>query len=107
MSKFYGKIGFAYTVEDPPGSAIWVGKETERQYYGDIVRNSSRWQGTDKVNDDLVFNDNFSILADPFAIDHWSSIRWVEYLGVKWKATSVEPQYPRIVISVGGVYNEH
>ena len=107
MTKFYGKIGFACTEEDPEGSGIWVNKVVAKDYYGDIVRNTSRNQGTDKVNDNLVMSNSFSVLADPFAINHYSSIAWVEYMGTKWKAESIEPAYPRIKINVGGVYNEH
>jgi hypothetical protein len=30
---------------------------------------------------------------------------YVEFMGTKWKITNVEVQYPRLILSVGGVYN--
>ena len=42
MAKFYGNIGFLDTVETEPG--IWEETFQEKPYYGDLVRNTSRWQ---------------------------------------------------------------
>ena len=107
MAKYYGNIGYAMSIEDPPESGIWTQQITERNARGDIVRQNSRHQGSDKVNDNIIFNGEFSIIADPFAIKNFSSIIYVEYMGTKWKVTSATPQYPRIILSVGEVYNEH
>lgn len=105
MGKFYGKIGFLRTVEEPEESSIWVEKLEEREYYGDIVRDSRRWASADKLNDDLTISNQFSVIADAFAYENFGAMKYVEFLGVKWKVTDVEVQYPRLIISVGGVYN--
>lgn len=103
MSKYFGKIGYGVTEETRPG--VFEPKITEREYHGDIVRNSRRLENGGKVNDDLNINMTLSIVADPFAYQNFHQLKYVEYMGAKWKATSVEPQYPRLTITLGGVYN--
>ena len=103
MSKYFGKIGYGVTEETRPG--VFEPKITEREYYGDIVRNSRRLENGGKVNDDLNINMTLSIVADPFAYQNFHQLKYVEYMGAKWKATYVEPQYPRLTITLGGVYN--
>ena len=103
MSKYFGKIGFGVIEETRPG--VHAPTITEGEYYGDIVRNSRRLEGGSKVNDDLNINMTLSIVADPFAFNNFHQLKYVEYMGAKWKATSVEPQFPRLIITLGGVYN--
>lgn len=103
MAKWFGEIGYAQDVEETPG--VWVNKIIKRNYYGDVTRNFSRWQTGDSVNDDLTVNNQLSIIADPFAMEHFHTMKYAEMYGTKWKITSVEPQYPRLIISIGGVYN--
>lgn len=103
MAKFYGRIGYADTVETRPGS--WEEQITERPYFGDLVRNTRRLQGSDKVNDDLNVANEISIVADPYANQNFHAMRYVEFMGAKWKITNVEVQYPRLILTVGGVYN--
>lgn len=101
--KYYGTIGYGITTETRPG--IWEEGVAERSYYGDVVRSSIKAQTGSKVNDDITVSNEFSIVADPFAFEHFSFIRYITYMGVKWKVTSVELHYPRLIIGVGGVYN--
>ena len=102
MSKWFGKIGYAETVETAPG--VWEEQITVREYYGDLTRNTRRLQTADKVNDDININNELSIVSDPYAIDHFYAMRYVEFMGTKWKITNVEVQFPRLVLSLGGVY---
>lgn len=104
MAKFYGPIGYAVTEETTPG--VWEDKITERMYYGDLVRNTRKLQTADQLNDNINVANEISILADPFARDNFHSMKYVGFMGTKWKITSVEVQYPRLILSVGGVYNE-
>lgn len=103
MAKWYGVIGYADTVEVEPG--IWDEQVTERPYYGELIRNTRRLQTTDKVNDDLTISNQISIVSDPYAINNFHSMKYVVLRGTKWKITSVEVQYPRLILEVGGVYN--
>ena len=104
--KFFGKVGFMVTVETVPG--VWEEQITEGYYYGDANRISRKWETTpDKLNDNLNVNNEISIIADAFAVQNFQTIRYVEWMGVKWKVPSVtlDPDRPRLILSVGGVYN--
>lgn len=103
MGKWYGAIGYAETIEARPG--VSKQKITERSYYGDFIRNIRRLQDSGKINDDLNVSNEISIIADPFAYQNFHTMRYVTYMGVKWKISSVEVQYPRLILTIGGVYN--
>lgn len=103
MAKWFGKIGYAETVETSPG--IWEEQITEREYYGDVIRNMRSLQSSDSVNDDVNISNSISIVADPFANQKFHSMRYIEYMGALWKINNVTVQYPRLELSLGGVYN--
>ena len=103
MAKFCGIIGYEMTKETEPG--IYEEVIIEQQYYGDVIKNNRRIQDPGKVNFDVTFSNQFSILADPFANHNFHSMRYIEFMGVKWKITEVEVQFPRLILSVGGIYN--
>lgn len=103
MGKFYGLIGFAVTEETSPG--IWEEKITERAYYGDILRHSYRLQSSENLNDNIVISNEISIVSDPFAYNNYFSIRYVEFMGAKWKVSNVEVSYPRLNLTLGEIYN--
>lgn len=103
MAKFYGPIGYAETVETKPG--VWEEQITERMYCGDLVRNTRRLQDSGMLNDNINVANEISIVADPFANENFHSMRYVEFMGAKWKISNVEVQYPRLILSIGGEYN--
>lgn len=103
MAKFYGNIGFAETVETEPG--VWVEEITVRPYYGDLVRNTRRLENSGGVNDNVNISNDISIIADPYANHNFHSIRYIEFMGAKWKVSNIEVQYPRLILTIGGVYN--
>lgn len=105
MAKFYGEIGFAVVEEDPIGSGVWVEKFIERNYYGDLTRNSRRLQDANQVNDNINISNEISIIADPYVNDNLYAIRYVVFMGAKWKVSNVEVQYPRLILTLGGLYN--
>lgn len=104
MPKFCGKIGFVTSSENAPG--VWEEQVTERRYYGDLNRNTRRLQAGESVNDNLNINNEISIVADPYAKQNFHSIRYAEFMGSKWKVSNVEVQFPRLVLTLGGLYNE-
>ena len=103
MAKFFGKIGYAETVETTPG--VWEEKITEREYFGDLIRNTRSLQSGEQLNDNINISNEISIVADPFAYKNFHSMRYVEFMNAKWKISSVDVQYPRLILSVGGLYN--
>ena len=103
MGRFYGSIGYAETVETSPG--VWVEQITERKYYGDVNRDSRRLQSANQLNDNINVSSEISIVADPYAYNHFHSMRYVEFMGAKWKVSTVEPKPPRLILTLGGLYN--
>lgn len=103
MTKWYGEIGFAETVETKPG--VWVEQITSRNYYGDTIRNSRRLQSANQLNDNINISNQISIVADPYANNNFHSMRYAEFMGTKWKISDVEVQYPRLILTLGGAYN--
>lgn len=104
MSKFFGKIGYATCENTAPG--VWKESQiTEREYFGDVTRHSMRWESGESINDNLLINNEFSIVADPFAYENFSSMKYIEYMGTRWKISSIEVSRPRLIITIGGVWN--
>lgn len=104
MAKFFGKIGYAETKQTSPG--VWEEEITEREYFGDLTRNTRRLQSSGNLNDNIVVANDISIVADPFANQNFHSMRYVEFMGTKWKISNVEVQYPRLILTLGDQYNE-
>ena len=103
MAKFYGNIGYVETVEVEPG--IWEEQIVEHSYYGDLTRNTSMSQSSGGVNNNINIANNISIVADPYANENFHHMRYVEFMGAKWNINSVEEKYPRLILTLGGVYN--
>lgn len=103
MAKFYGKIGYANTEETTPG--VWVEQITERSYYAELVRNTRRLESSGQLNDNVNIANEISIIADPYANENFHAMRYVEFMGSKWKITSVRVEYPRLILTLGGLYN--
>lgn len=104
MAKFYGVVGFAETKETKPG--VWTEVVTERKYYGDLVRNLTQVQASEYLNDNLNISNSISIMSDDYANQNFFAMKYIVWQNVKWKVKSVEVKPPRLVISIGGVYNE-
>ena len=103
MAKFYGAIGFGKQTKTAPG--VYDDVITEHNYYGDVLRNTRKAQTTDQVNDNITISNEISIVADPFANENFPEIRYAVWMGTKWKITNVDIKYPRLILTVGGVYN--
>lgn len=103
MAKWYGKIGYAESVKNEPGD--WDEEIVERSYLGDLIRNTRALQNSGGVNDNINISNQISILADPYATQNFHSMRYAEFMGTKWKITNVEVLYPRLNLTLGGVYN--
>lgn len=103
MAKYWGKIGFSENVETRPG--VWEERITERYYDGEWLRDSRSLRSGSDLNDNFSIANKLSILSDPFVKTNIVHLRYVDYMGIKWKVSSVEPLYPRIILTLGGEYN--
>lgn len=104
MAKYCGNVGFVESVEVSPG--IWEQKATEKKYKGDVLRNTRRWEPRDTLIDNLNLNNMISIVAkDEYARTHVFAIRYIWWMGSRWEVTNVEVKTPRLILTIGGVYN--
>lgn len=103
MAKFAGLIGFSTTVETEPG--IWTNDIVDKTYVGDVIQTSLRYQNDSKINDDVSINKKISIIADIYLNNNLNTIQYVTYMGVKWSVSNLDIQYPRVILTLGGVYN--
>lgn len=103
MAKFAGLVGYVTQEEKVPG--VWSPVESPKKMKGDIIRLSSSSQNDNKVNSDVSLNHRVSLLGDAYAFNYYYNIKWVEIDGRKWEVSSVEVQRPRIIVTLGGVYN--
>lgn len=103
MGKFFGEIGYAEIRETAPGVLEEI--ITERKYKGDVIRNARRLENGEHLNDNVNVNNSISIVADGFAYQNIFSIRYVTWMGARWKVTNVEVQRPRLILTIGGVFN--
>lgn len=103
MAKFYGNVGYGIQVETATDVTTEVIEP--HAHYGDVIENYTRWEPGESLNDDLNVGNSISIVADPFAFTHFYSIKWVEWMGAKWKVTGIKVAYPRIILRIGGVWN--
>ena len=103
VNKWAGKIGFATPKEESKG--VWVDDITEREYFGDITRNFCRLENGTSVNDNITVANEISIVADPYAVQNFHSMRYITFMGTKWKISTVDVVYPRLRLTLGGVYN--
>lgn len=104
MTKYHGFVGFADTVETAPG--VWEENIIDKEYRGDILKNVRRAQSSDKLNDDITTSNEISIVADIYAFSNFHMIKYATFMGGKWKVTSVDIQFPRLNLSLGGIYND-
>ena len=104
MAKCFGKI--VYLIEEETSPGIWKPSEKSRDFYGDLISNGRRRTSNESsINDDIVMSNSISIIADPFAIENCARIAYVMFRGNAWKVTSVDIQYPRLILTLGGTYN--
>lgn len=105
MAKFSGAVGYVESVENPPLSGVWVDEPTEITYFGEVDRVTRRLQSGIGLNDDIVVQNQVSIVADENAMTNFSKIKYARWMGVNWIVTSVQVQHPRLILTLGEVYN--
>jgi hypothetical protein len=106
MAKFFGNVGFVTTVERKEKDSVWVEEVIEKPYYGDTYKETHHNRSSsEQIIDDISLNNEISIIADSFAYQNTQHIRYVTYMGAKWSVTSVTGTYPRLILTIGGLYH--
>lgn len=103
MAKFSGLVGYITQSETSPG--IWSPVEETTMMKGDIIRQSANGQNGDKVNSDISLNHRVSLIGDAYSFGNYYNFKWIEVNGVKWVISSIEIQRPRLIVTLGGVWN--
>jgi hypothetical protein len=103
MAKYNGIIGFTELVETAPG--VWRDQIIERTYKGDLLKNSRRLESSGGVNDNVNISNQISIVADPYAKQNFHSILYATFMGARWKVSDATVNPPRIILTLGGLYN--
>ncbi len=103
MAKFNGEIGYAIQEETAPG--VWIDQITKKNYRGDVISYSQRWEKSENVNDNFTIDNSISIIADEYAYANSGRIKYIIWQGQKWSIKSLSVNRPRIVLQIGGVYN--
>jgi hypothetical protein len=103
--RFHGAVGYAdRSVETSPG--VWEEVMTEISYTGDVIRNLGRMESNlATLNDDVTLANAISVMADAYAYENFSKVRYVNWNGANWRVNSVEIQKPRLILTIGEVWN--
>lgn len=104
MAKWSGKIGYAFTKETDPG--VWEEEIIEKCARGDSLMSHGTIDNSGTINPKINLANKISVVADPFALSNFSYIRYVTYMGAKWKVKSAEVSHPRLILNLGEIYNE-
>lgn len=105
MSKWHGIIGFSTQERSSDHPSVVKNKLVEKPYYGEMDAYAKRWQNGTGTIDDLNVTAQLSVIMDQYLTQHIGEISYISWYGQKWKVTSVQPGHPRMIISIGGVYN--
>ena len=104
MARYHGKVGFLYT-DDNQITGIATEKVVEKSFYGTVHEHVRRWEDSGSLNDDLSLGNQIGIVATDYAFKHASAIAYAEFMGQKWKVTSVRLKPPQIIMTLGGIWN--
>lgn len=103
MARYSGIVGFVTQSESVPG--VWSSVEKSKTMKGDIIRGGANIQNDGKINSDVTFNHRISLIGDAYAFANYYNLKWIKVDGIKWSVSSVEVQRPRIIVSLGGLWN--
>lgn len=103
MAKYAGKVGFATQTETSPG--VWEDVTVERLMKGDVIRANTTISMDGKVNGDVTFNHRVSLVGASLPLMEYYNIKYITLDGYKWEVKSIEIQRPRIIVTLGGMWN--
>lgn len=104
MAKWSGKIGFGEMVET--STDVWELVISEKHYYGDIIVNRSNTVNKSEINDEISLSNQIRVISAPYACDNYQKIKYITFMKQKWKVNSISIEYPALLITLGGYWNE-
>lgn len=103
MSRYFGNVGYVFTRETSP--SVYTEEAIERPYYGDEMVVYRRLEKGEGINDNVDIGNQISILADAYAYENFFAIRYLTWMGQRWKVTKATVQRPRLLLEIGGIWN--
>lgn len=102
--KWYGQIGFEEdAVKTAPG--VYSSSIEERNYFGDVLRHRKSFDDS-KIVTDFTISNQISVLSDEYLRENLHKIVYVTFMNAKWSVSSVDIQWPRLILDIGPVYKE-
>lgn len=104
--KYSGMAGVVEdSIEISPG--IWKPAGVrEIKATGDFVSSRKEFSvRSDSTNDDVTMSNTISIVMSKDLFNNLSNLRYLTVNGARYKVTSFEINRPRIVITLGGLWN--
>ena len=101
--RFFGEVGYGTPVEQAPG--VWDDQITEVKYYGDVEQNTLALRTGTSVLAESSLQTSISVVADAYALENFTAIKYVRWAGTVWTVTSVKIQRPRLILAIGEVYH--
>jgi len=103
MSRCVVDVGYSSTIETKPG--IFEDEYREVSHVALVLSSKTAWVRGARAGDDVELNQRLSIIPTPDTYANVGAIKYVTYYGVKWKVISINMQRPRMVLTVGGIFN--
>lgn len=105
--KYSGNAGFRITDVEVEQD-VFEPQVVVKKVRGDVVTSRYRrdQNGDKSTIDNIRITNQISLVADQFFMKHISNLLYLEYQGVKWKVESFTIRPPRVILDLGGVYNE-
>lgn len=106
MAKFSGNLGYELPEHEiAPG--VWMpAGVTEHHARGDILSQSKNYStNQSSTNDDFSLSNRISIVLDRFTAQHYGELKYICLDGLRWKVSSIEINRPRLILTLGGIYN--
>jgi hypothetical protein len=103
MAKFTGKVGFIEFVESEPG--LFRPVVIEKSFSGDLLLDRRGWKASEHTSGDVFVSNRISLLANADLVNNLANIKYVIFMGVKWKVATFEILLPRVILTLGEVYN--
>jgi len=106
--KYNGRIGFAITEETDPENhpGVWESIVIEKSAKGDVLMSNIQYSGESQLNDEITISNRISIVASPYVLKNFEHIVYATYMKQKWRVSNVQLAFPRLILTLGGVYNE-
>lgn len=101
--RFFGQVGYGTPVKVGPGK--WEDSIVERDYYGNVNQNTAVARTDSSVLTENSFQTSISVVADAFALENFTDIKYITWAGSLWTVTSVAVERPRLVLMLGEVYH--